>query len=67
MWLPELLQKENSMDEKLAIVLISALKDVLVRIIDLIAEIESGTGLKVVTKEELETLYSEAMRKREWQ
>lgn len=67
MWLPELLQKENSMDEKLAIVLISALKDVLVRIIDLIAEIESGTSLKVVTKEELETLYSEAMRKREWQ
>jgi hypothetical protein len=67
MWLPELLQKENSMDEKLAIVLISALKGVLVRVIDLIAEIESGTGLKVVTKEELETLYSEAMRKREWQ
>jgi len=55
------------MDEKLLILLISTLKDVLVRLIDLAIEVESETGLKVVSKGELETLYEEAMRRRMWQ
>jgi hypothetical protein len=55
------------MNEREALLLASFVKDLLVRLMDLVVEVESETGLKVMTKEELETLYEEAMRRRTWQ
>lgn len=55
------------MDEKQAMVLVSIVKDLLIRAVDLALEVESQTGLKVVSKDYLSTLYTETMRKREWQ
>ena len=55
------------MDEKQAMVLVSLVKDLLIRAIGLALEVESTTGLKVVSKEYLGTLYTETMRRREWQ
>jgi hypothetical protein len=55
------------MNEKEALLLTSFVKDLMVRLMDLAVEVESETGLKVVSKEYLETLYEEAMRQREWQ
>jgi hypothetical protein len=55
------------MNEKEALLLASFVKDLMVRLMNLAIEVESETGLKVVTKEYLETLYAEAMRKRSWQ
>jgi hypothetical protein len=55
------------MDEREALLLADFVKDLMVRLMDLAIEVESETGLKVVSKEYLETLYAEAMRRREWQ
>jgi hypothetical protein len=55
------------MDEKQAMVLVSIVKDLLIRAIDLALEVESQTGLKVVSKDYLSTLYTETMRQRDWQ
>lgn len=55
------------MDEKQAMVLVSIVKDLLIRAVDLALEVESQTGLKVVSKDYLSALYTETMRKREWQ
>jgi hypothetical protein len=55
------------MNEKEALLLASFVKDLMVRLIDLAVEVESETGLRVVSKEYLETLYEEAMGRRTWQ
>ena len=55
------------MDEREALLLTNFVKDLMVRLMDLAIEVESETGLKVVTKEYLKTLYAEAMQRRIWQ
>jgi hypothetical protein len=55
------------MNEKESLLLVIFVKDLLVRLMDLVVEVESETGLKIVSKEYLEVLYAEAMRRRTWQ
>jgi hypothetical protein len=62
-----MLWRGEIMNEKEALLLTSFVKDLLVRLMNLVVEVESETGLKVVSKEYLDALYAEATRKREWE